>query len=239
MEVEVCASNPNSVLAAIEAGAHRLELCSELGIGGITPSYGFIKQTMKTATMPVNVLIRPRGGDFTYSDAEFEIMKTDIAVCKEMGCSGIVSGVLNDDQTIDTERTQTLIALSRPLSFTFHRAFDWTPDPYIALNSLIQLNVNRILTSGQEPSAEKGIFVLQRLKKLANGKVIILPGGGINAENISIFRQHGFDEIHCSAVMGHKTLPIQKISLNSPKFLDESYSYSTNVELLKSIIAQF
>lgn len=239
MVLEVCTSNYNSVLAAVKAGAQRLELCSELAVGGTTPSYGFIKQALKIATMPVNVLIRPRSGDFTYSDAEFEIMKNDIELCKDLGCSGIVSGILNQDLTIDVARTQKLIKLSHPLSFTFHRAFDWTPDPYIALKTLMALNVDRILTSGQEPSAEKGIFVLNRLNKLSNGKVVILPGGGINAQNVSVFKENGFKEIHCSAVKADTSGPIGNVPMNSSLFLDETLSYSTNVEILKSIIAQF
>lgn len=108
-------------------GADRIELCQELAIGGITPSYGLLKQVLDTLDIPVFVLIRPRSGNFTYSDAEFDIMKQNIQLCKDLGASGIVSGVLNIDNTIDIERTQELVELSKPLPFTFHRAFDWTP----------------------------------------------------------------------------------------------------------------
>ncbi len=149
MKLEICASNYQSANNAQNAGAHRIELCSELAVGGITPSYGLIKQVIENLSIPVFVLIRPRSGDFTYSDADFEIMKQDIQMCKKLGCKGIVSGVLNSDNTIDIERTKTLIELSKPLPFTFHRAFDWTPNPFEALKSLINLNVNRILTSSR------------------------------------------------------------------------------------------
>lgn len=153
-----------------------------------------------------------------------------------MGCSGIVSGVLNTDNTIDYERTRELIELSKPLEYTFHRAFDWTPNPYEAMEQLVKLNVDRILTSGQESSAEKGIFVLQQLKKLANGRITILPAGGINSENILAFKGGGFKEIHCSATVAQPTNIVPKVLMNSPKFFDETISYHSNVELIQSIL---
>lgn len=237
MLLEICASNYQSAINAQNAGAHRIELCSELAIGGITPSYGLIKHVMDTIKIPVFVLIRPRSGNFTYSNEEFEIMKKDIQLCKDLGCAGIVSGVLTIDNSVDIERTNELIALSRPLSFTFHRAFDWTHNPYETLEQLIKLNVDRILTSGQESSAEKGIFVLQQLKKIANGRIIILPASGINQENIKVFHKGIFDEIHCSATrfnqIGQKK---PKVTMNTSKFFDETISYSSDVENIKSIL---
>ena len=128
-------------------------------------------------------------------------MKQNIQLCKELGCSGIVSGVLNSDNTIDIERTNQLIELSKPLSFTFHRAFDWTPNPLDALEQLIDLGAKRILTSGQEPSAEKGIELLKQLKNNAKDLITILPGGGINNENSKMFKDLGFTELHASATI--------------------------------------
>ncbi|MEZ4802890.1 MAG: copper homeostasis protein CutC [Gelidibacter sp.] len=236
MILEICASNIQSAINAQTSGAHRIELCLELAVGGITPSYGMIKQVLETIKIPVFVLIRPRSGNFTYSNEEFEIMKKDIQLCKDLGCSGIVSGVLNVDNSIDIKRTKELVNLSKPLEFTFHRAFDWTPNPYEALEQLITLNVDRILTSGQESSAEKGIFVLQQLKKLANGRLTILPASGINPDNVLIFKGGGFDEIHCSANLPSVVNPNAKVAMNSPKFFDETIQYNSDVDLIQSIL---
>src|SRR5690606_20199560 len=194
MILEICASNYQSAINAQNAGADRIELCSELAVGGITPSYGLIRQVMENLSIPVFVLIRPRSGNFTYSEADFEIMKQDIQICKELGCMGIVSGVLNMDNTVDIDRTKELIKLSKPLPFTFHRAFDRTPNPFEALNTLMELKVDRILTSGQAISAEKGILILNQLNQLADGALTILPGSGINPKNILIFKGAGFEE---------------------------------------------
>jgi len=236
MTLEICTSNFQSAINAQNAGAHRVELCSELAVGGITPSYGLIKQVMETIKIPVFVLIRPRSGNFTYSDDEFNIMKRDIQLCKELGCNGIVSGVLNFDNSIDIERTRELIEHSKPLYFTFHRAFDWTPNPYEAMEQLIEMNVDRILTSGHESSAEKGIFVLQQLKTLANGRITILPAGGINSGNILAFKGGGFEEIHCSATVTQPTNIIPKVPMNSPKFFDETIISFSDVDLIQSIL---
>lgn len=236
MTLEICASNYQSAINAENAGAHRIELCSELAVGGITPSYGLIRQVMERVKIPVFVLIRPRSGNFNYSDDEFEIMKSDIQVCKDLGCAGIVSGILDADNYIDLERTRELIELSKPLKFTFHRSFDWTPNPYEALEQLIKLNVDRILTSGQESSAEKGIFVLQQLKKLANGRIAILPAGGINSENVLAFKGGGFEEIHCSASVTMRTNILPKVPMNSPKFFDETVRSYSDVDMIQSIL---
>lgn len=238
MTLEICTSNYESAINAQKAGAHRIELCSELAVGGITPSYGLLKQVMESIEIPVFVLIRPRSGNFTYSEDEFEIMKRDIQVCKDLGCAGIVSGVLNNDNTIHIERTKELVEFSKPMAFTFHRAFDWTPNPYVTLEQLALLKVNRILTSGQESSAEKGIFVLKQLKKLANGRLQILPASGINSKNALIFKTGGFDEIHCSASCVKQINPPPKVSMNSIEFFDETKSYFSDIKHIQSILKQ-
>lgn len=199
MLLEVCANSFQSAKNAEDAGAHRIELCQELSIGGITPSYGLIKQVVTDLTIPVFVLIRPRSGDFVYSDEEFKIMREDILVCKELGVHGIVSGVLIEDKTIDIYRTRELIELSRPLPFTFHRAFDELENPRQGLTELINLGVDRILTSGQESTAINGVSLLNELKSIAQGRISIIPGGGINSDNVAIFKEKGFTEIHASA----------------------------------------
>ena len=199
MLLEICANSYQSAKNAQEAGAHRIELCQELSIGGITPSYGLLKQVKANLEIPVFVLIRPRGGNFVYSDDEFEIMKQDIKLSKDLGCKGIVSGVLKEDKTIDIERTQELVELSRPLAFTFHRAFDEVLNPKEALEQLIDLSVERVLTSGQQVSAKQGLSLLKELNEIANDRIIILAGGGINANNAIKFKKVGLREIHASA----------------------------------------
>ncbi len=199
MIIEICANSYQSAVNAEKAGAHRIELCSELGVGGITPSYGLIKQVTDVLTIPVYVLIRPRSGHFVYSEMELDIMKKDILLCKDLGCFGIVSGVLKSDNSIDIEKTNELIELARPLSFTFHRAFDCTPNPMISLNQLIDLGVDTILTSGQQATAEKGLDLLKKLKEEALQRIMILPGSGIHPNNIHLFKKAGFKGIHTSA----------------------------------------
>ena len=199
MILEICANSYQSAINAEIAGAHRIELCSEISVGGITPSLGLLKKVMHSLSIPVQVLIRPRSGDFHYSNAEFDIMKENILQCKELGCAGIVSGVLHANNTIDIKRTRELIELSKPLSFTFHRAFDVVPKPKESLLELIKMGVGRLLTSGQEEKAENGIDLLSELQKLAKNKLTILPGGGINSKNCIHFKNTGFTEIHSSA----------------------------------------
>lgn len=236
MKLEICASSYQSAINAQQAGAHRIELCSELAVGGLTPSYGLIKQVVEKLSIPVFILVRPRSGNFTYSNSEFDIMKHNIQLCKDLGCAGIVSGVLNEDNTIDFKRTQELIKCSKPLPFTFHRAFDWTPNPTKALKELIDLGVQRILTSGQESSAEKGLELLQQLKEKANNKITILPGGGINSKNAHLFKNDGFLEIHASASTITQINKTPKVSMNSEKFFNETIEVCSDITKIKSIL---
>ncbi len=236
MTLEICASNYQSAINAQEAGAQRIELCQELAIGGITPSHGLLKQVLDTLSIPVFVLIRPRSGNFTYSEAEFDIMKQNIQLCKDLGASGIISGVLNLDNTIDIERTKELVELSNPLPFTFHRAFDWTPKPVKAMYSLMEIGVERILTSGQQTSAEKGLELLIKLKDKAQNRITILPGGGINSTNASLFKSNGFNEIHASASTIKAISEQPRISMNSTKFLSDTNIYYSDKENIQSII---
>jgi len=199
MYLEICANSYQSAKNAQEAGAYRIELCQELSFGGITPSYGLLKQVRDNLEISVFVLIRPRGGDFVYSEVEFEIMKHDIQLCKDLGCDGIVSGLLNNNKTIDIDRTQELIELSRPLPFTFHRAFDEVSNPLEAFLQLIDLGVERVLTSGQQTTAESGLELLKELNIMSNGRIIVLAGSGITSDNALKFKQIGLKEIHASA----------------------------------------
>jgi len=236
MIVEICANSYQSAKNAEKAGADRIELCSELSVGGITPSYGLIKQVVKNINIPINVLIRPRSGDFTYSNDEFEVMKQDILFCKEQGCNGIVSGILFNDGSVDLLRTKELIELAKPFSFTFHRAFDWVENPLNTIEKLVQIGVQRVLTSGQQTSAIKGIELLKNLQNICGDKLIILPGSGINSSNVSSFKKAGFKEVHFSATKLHRTLKSLKLTMNSPLFFDETKIAISNFDKIKEII---
>ncbi len=202
MILEVCASNYQSAINAQNAGAQRIELCENLHVGGLTPSIELAKKVLNDIDIPVYVLIRPRAGDFVYTDKEFHHIKEAISTFKTLGASGIVTGVLLPNRTIDLKRTKELIALTRPLSFTFHRAFDDIAKPLESLAQLIDFGVDRILTSGQEQTAEEGLDLLNQLKDKAIHHLSILPGGGINPNNSVKFKQSGFTEIHASATNG-------------------------------------
>ena len=194
MIIEVCAESYEYAMKAEKAGADRIELCKDLHLDGLTPNYETAKKTIDSLNIPVFILIRPREGDFIFSDEEFELMKYDIIKFKEMGCKGIVSGVLNSDNSIDLKRTNELVQLSRPLDFTFHRAFDIVKNPLDEIENLIEIGVNRILTSGQEKTAIKGIKLLKKFKAKSINRISIMPGGGICLENFDSF--YFFDEIH-------------------------------------------
>lgn len=236
MILEICAATIQSAINAETAGANRIELCSELAVGGLTPSFGMIQEVLKKVSIPVFVLIRPRSGNFTYSEDEFEIIKADILQCKNMGCAGIVSGVLNDDQTIDVIRTKELVELSKPLAFTFHRGFDWVPNPTAALETLIDIGVQRVLTSGQSSTAEKGIELLTQLHQQANNRIQILPGGGINENNVKLFKDKGFTEIHTSATTLVQETAVPIVTMNSTKFFQENKVYESSVENIKAVL---
>jgi len=236
MKLEICANSYQSAINAEKAGAHRIELCSELAVGGITPSYGLLKKVIADISTPVHVLIRPRSGDFTYSNEEFEIMKDNILLCKELGCAGIVSGILHKDNSIDIERIKELIALSKPMSFTFHRAFDWVENPVEEIKKLETIDVDRVLTSGQEASAEKGISLLKELKDKTSIK--ILPGGGINIDNVHVFKKAEFEEIHLSASVQIQTIETPKVSMNSSKLFDETNISFSDIEIIQNILSK-
>ena len=196
MIIEVCAESYEYAMKAEKAGADRIELCKDLHLDGLTPDYESAKKTIDSLNIPVFILIRPREGDFIYSNEEFELMKRDIIKFKEMGCKGIVSGVLNDDNSVDVKRTKDLIELSRPLEFTFHRAFDIVSDPLKEIEILIRLGVDRILTSGQKNKATEGLYLLEKLNNISKKRIVIMPGSGISNTNFKKF--NSFNEIHGS-----------------------------------------
>jgi copper homeostasis protein len=195
--IEVCIDSVASAIAAEQGGAARVELCQNLFEGGTTPSMGTVYHALQRVGIKVNVIIRPRGGDFLYSDDEFAVMQHDIVGFKEMGINGVVIGLLNADGTIDIERSRQLIDLARPLEVTYHRAFDVTADPFRSLDDLIGLGVERLLTSGQEPSVLEGVELIAELVRRADKDLIVMPGAGINAKNLPrIIRETGAKEYH-------------------------------------------
>lgn len=235
MIVEVCASSLKSALIAQSTGADRIELCTALGVGGLTPSYGLLKQVKEQISIPVHVLIRPRMGDFTYSDHEFQMMLSDIELVKSMGFKGVVSGVLNPDFTIDVNRTKELIKAASGMTFTFHRAFDWVENPELALKELERLGVDILLSSGQQSKAIKGISLLERLQ-LQTSSIVIMPGSGINDSNVLEFDRTGFKAIHLSGVVAeHKIDLTDKVAMSSPSMLQDNQSYETSSIVLNSV----
>ncbi|MDD5974076.1 copper homeostasis protein CutC [Bullifex sp.] len=181
--IEICLESVESVIAAEKGGADRVELCSDLFEGGLTPTIGTVKTALKKSNIKINVMIRPRGGDFCYSDEEFEVMLEDVRALKDTGINGIVFGILTPEGDVDIVRSKELIELARPLPVTFHRAFDMTRDPYKSLEDLINLGVDRVLTSGQEATVPEGADLLEELVKIAGDRIIVMPGCGITERN--------------------------------------------------------
>lgn len=236
MLVEVCANSPESARAAEQAGADRIELCSELAVGGVTPSRGVLEWVREHIRIPVHVLIRPRSGDFYYSEVELECMLRDIRQCVALGFEGVVSGCLQADRHVDAAATRQLMVAAGSCHFTFHRAFDRCPDPEAALQALEQLGVPTILSSGQAPDALAGLPLLQRLLGQSRN-CNLMPGGGIHAGNAARFREAGFTAIHLSGVP-KPTGPEADAGLpmNTPSLLREGRPLHTDPALVSAVI---
>jgi copper homeostasis protein len=199
---EICIDSVAGVKAAVEAGAARVELCAALIEGGLTPSAGMIGRAVAVADgrLKVHVIIRPRGGDFLYNEDEFAAMRGDIDAAKAAGAAGVVIGLLDSEARIDEARTAALIAAARPLSVTFHRAFDVSRDPFASLDALIRLGADRLLTSGQEPGVVEGAPLIRRLISHAEGRIVVMPGGDITPRNAArIAADTGAEEFHFAA----------------------------------------
>lgn len=238
MIVEVCANSLESALVAERAGADRIELCSELAVGGLTPSYGLLKAVKEQVTIPVYVLIRPRSGDFTYTIDELNIMLSDIELCVELGFDGIVSGALLNDFSLDVVQTQKLKTAAGNLKFTFHRAFDWIKNPSEALEQLEAMQVDYILSSGQQKSAPLGIGFLSELKSKTKS-IQIMPGSGVNANNIESFKDKGFSAVHLSGTAMIRVSPSKPlITMNSERFLSDDHIAVTQLENIKSVVSK-
>lgn len=237
MILEICVNSFESAQAAQIAGASRIELCTELSVGGLTPSHGLIEKVVSELNIPTHVLIRPRSGNFTYSEEEFDVMLRNIAFCKKLECSGIVSGFLTSDNKIDLNKTKQLIDASEGMEFTFHRAFDWVKNPTLELQHLIDLKVNRLLSSGQKSSAIEGVSLLEELQNLSKGRIEIMPGGGINLKNALKFKEAGFKSIHLSATTKKQVLLQKpKVSMHSEVFFEEGIVATSNKETIQKII---
>jgi copper homeostasis protein len=198
--LEIAVFNIESALLAAGSGADRLELCENPLEGGTTPSYGTLHMVRSLVTIPVFPIIRPRGGDFLFSTSEIAVMKKDIALCKELGFEGVVIGLLNQDGTINAQVTRELVELAYPMEVTFHRAFDRVKDPLAAMETLIGIGCQRILTSGQQPNAWEGRELIRELVQASDNRICILPGSGIRSNNYQELIQFtGVTEIHSSA----------------------------------------
>lgn len=199
--LEIACFSYESTQKAAAAGAGRIEFCRDYKAGGLTPSLEDLKKIKSSAGQPVFVMIRPRGGNFVYSGDEFEQMEKEIVQVKELGFEGVVFGLLNEKNEIDVERTKILVELSRPLQVTFHRAFDKINDQQKGLEQLIELGIERVLTSGKEKTAVEGKKQLKKLNEQSKGRIIILAGGGVRSENVGELLECGMSEVHSSGVI--------------------------------------
>ena len=230
MTVEICANSVQSAINAANGGADRIELCQNLNEGGTTPSYATIKYCVEKLPIKTMVLIRPRPGDFCYNDAEYEAIKEDVLMCRQLGAHGVVVGFLDKNLDIDTERTAEIVKLARPMEVTFHRAFDRCRDWHKALEQIIECGCDRILTSGQCKTAPEGINNLREIQKQANGRIAILAGSGVNSQNAAeIIRATGVSEVHSSCK--HTVVNSQKTNI------EESSKYNeTDLEEVKRLV---
>jgi len=236
--VEICTASIESVRAASNGGADRIELCSALQLGGLSPSQALIQSALEFNGLQTFVLIRPREGDFTYSRAEFELMLREIELAKTNGAHGIVTGMLLIDGTVDTCRMKALIDASRPLSVTFHRAFDLTPDPDAALKAIISLGCDRVLTSGQALNVEAGLEMLTHLVNIAGNEISILAGGGVSSKIAFQLYKARIREFHLSAsalIPGRMKLKNNTVKLGKNN-ISENLMLQTNEELVHDFV---
>lgn len=239
--LEVCAGDIESIIAAAKGGADRIELCSALSEGGITPSIGLIRKALEVPGIKVNVLIRPRGGDFIYSEDEVECMVADIEAAKEAGVNGVVIGALTPEGDIDIPVCQQLMTAAKGLSVTFHRAFDRCRNPEKALEQIIDLGCDRILSSGQAGSALEGKEMLAAMVRQARGRIIILAGAGVSESNAAeIIRFTGTNEIHASArktISSSMTYRTDNVAMGSAD-CDDFVRKTTCADTVRLIVAR-
>ncbi|GAB5400896.1 MAG: copper homeostasis protein CutC [Aureisphaera sp.] len=231
MILEICANGYESAKIAKEAGAHRIELCENLSVGGVTPSQELIEKVLSKLQIETHVLIRPREGDFCYSEEELEQMVSDITLCRNMGCAGIVSGVLTPNGDLNHVATRRLIETAKGMEFTFHRAIDVSREPRQLLRETILMGVTRVLSSGTKAKATDGLSQLLEFQKIAKGQIQIMPGGGITHVNAALFKQSGFEMIHSSATLKNSAIDSQDLMQS------QSIGYSDHTEIKKILAA--
>lgn len=241
MTIEVVAYNIDSAFRAQEGGADRIELCDSPGDGGNTPSYGVVEILRPHITMDMYAMVRPRGGDFMYSNYEFDAMKRDILQFQKLKVDGVVFGILNTNGTLDKTRCKTLIELAQPLKVTIHRAFDMTRDPFETLEDCIEVGFDRILTSGEKPKAIEAVDLIAELVKRADGRISIMPGSGVNESNVvELVSKTGVQEIHFSATtFNDSAMKFRNTAISGlgSELGSEFKLRTVNVEMIKNIRA--
>jgi len=218
LRLEICVDAVDSAVAAQEGGAHRVELCDDLAVGGVTPPPALIAAVRAGLSIGLHVMIRPRGGDFCFTEEEFLGMRNAVLACKRFSVDGIVTGVLREDRSVDAERMRELIAIARPMQVTFHRAFDEAASPFLALDTVIELGIDRILTSGRRQSAVEGVEEIKETVERSGGRVAIMPGAGVSDGNAAhILAATGARELHVgSAVRSPRSSLTQPVSAARP-----------------------
>ena len=235
IKLEIAVFSVEAALAAIEAGADRIEFCENPKEGGTTPSFGSLSALISLTSKPVFPIIRPRGGDFLYTKNEFNAMRSDVLMARKLDYPGIVIGLLNQDGSIDVERTKRLVDLANPMEVTFHRAFDRCKDPFKSLEDIIATGCKRILTSGQVPNAADAQPLLKKLVEQAGDRIIIMPGSGVRSNNIKeIIESTGAKEIHSSA---RKMLPTQMLYFKAT-MQEELLSTGVDADEIKKMLEQ-
>jgi copper homeostasis protein len=240
-KLEICCYTAESAVLAEKAGAHRIELCDNYLEGGTTPSLATIKYVIQQLHIPVNVIVRPRGGDFLYSELEYEIIKEDVRQIKALGANGVVVGFLTSDGEIDISQTKEIKELAGDMEVTFHRAFDMCNDPFKALDQLIDLGVNRILTSGAKNTAIEGTELIGKLVEKAEDKIIIMPGSGVNDKNLeTLIQQTNAKEFHSSAkvfIQGQMQFQNDSVSMSGSLNPEEFRHISVDQVQIKAMLS--
>lgn len=234
-KLEICAFHIDSCIIAERAGAARVELCDNPLEGGTTPSYATIKTVREKISILLYPIVRPRAGNFLYSNDEFAILKEDVKMCKQLGCDGISTGVQKLNGEIDTERLQRIAEWAYPMGVTCHRVFDCTPDPFKALEDIINGGCERILTSGLQSSAPKGSALLQQLIKQAGNRIVIMPGAGVNSSNIAKLKEEtGATEFHSSA----KRIAPNPVTYLNKEVSDYGHVYIADEEEVRAMVTE-
>lgn len=240
IKIEICPQSLTSALIAQEGGADRIELCAALEVGGLTPSLASILKARQMLHIEICILIRPRAGDFCYSDLEFTTIKEDIIFCRDNGIDGVVVGILKPDGTLNMEQMKELVEIARPMDIICHRAFDQTPDPFATMEQLIELGFDRVLTSGQGVNALSGSKILRGLIEQADGRIEIMPGVGINPDNLGeLIEKTGATSYHTSAqiLVKSKMIPNENIPQFSAKAGRANDYFESSLDMVKELVA--